>query len=189
MEDHSIQNLAALGQRMRTPPRFLFLEVNKRCNLRCQHCEFWLRNDNDRDSYLSPTRKSEIIAEFAEMSPFGSIVVCGGEPMLDLDEYFAICRDARGHGLRVLSVVNGTRERLRAVLVTALLASLGLLPAAMSHAIGSETQRPIAVVVVGGTISAALLTLIVLPVTFYLACLARDALERRRAERTAAVAA
>lgn len=115
MEDHSIQNLAALGQRMRTPPRFLFLEVNKRCNLRCQHCEFWLRNDNDRDSYLSPTRKSEIIAEFAEMSPFGSIVVCGGEPMLDLDEYFAICRDARGHGLRVLSVVNGTRIRSSAM--------------------------------------------------------------------------
>jgi heavy metal efflux system protein len=87
------------------------------------------------------------------------------------------------------SVVNGTRERLRAVLVTALLASLGLLPAAMSHAIGSETQRPIAVVVVGGTISAALLTLIVLPVTFYLACLARDALERWRAMRSAAAAA
>jgi cobalt-zinc-cadmium resistance protein CzcA len=80
----------------------------------------------------------------------------------------------------VSSVVNGTRERLRAVLVTALLASLGLLPAALSHAIGSETQRPIAVVVVGGTISAALLTLVVLPVTFYLACLAREALDRRR---------
>lgn len=83
------------------------------------------------------------------------------------------------------SVVNGTRERLRAVLVTALLASLGLLPAAMSHAIGSETQRPIAVVVVGGTISAALLTSVVLPVTFYLACLARSALERWRTARTA----
>ena len=43
--------------------------------------------------------------------------------------------------------------------MTALLASLGLLPAALSHAIGSETQRPIAMVVVSGTISAALLTL------------------------------
>jgi Cu/Ag efflux pump CusA len=42
------------------------------------------------------------------------------------------------------AVFQGTRERLRAVLVTALLASLGLLPAALSHAIGSETQRPIA---------------------------------------------
>jgi len=71
------------------------------------------------------------------------------------------------------ATVEGARERLRAVLMTALLASLGLLPAAMSHAIGSETQRPIAVVVVGGTISSALLTLIVLPVTYYWAGRAR----------------
>ena len=74
----------------------------------------------------------------------------------------------------------GTRERLRAVLMTALLASLGLLPAAMSHAIGSETQRPIAVVVVGGTISSALLTLIVLPVSYYWAGAARAWWRRRR---------
>ena len=47
----------------------------------------------------------------------------------------------RGHG--------GARDRLRAVLMTGLLASLGLLPAALSHAIGSETQRPLAAVVVG----------------------------------------
>lgn len=67
------------------------------------------------------------------------------------------------------SVFNGTRERLRAVLMTAFLASLGLLPAALSHAIGSETQRPIAVVVVAGTVSAALVTLVVLPVTYALA--------------------
>ncbi|HET9958019.1 MAG TPA: CusA/CzcA family heavy metal efflux RND transporter [Polyangiaceae bacterium] len=76
------------------------------------------------------------------------------------------------------AAINGTRERLRAVLVTAFLASLGLLPAAMSHAIGSETQRPIAVVVVGGTISAALLTLIVLPVTFYVGSLLVEAFRR-----------
>jgi cobalt-zinc-cadmium resistance protein CzcA len=78
------------------------------------------------------------------------------------------------------AVVQGTRDRLRAVLMTALLASLGLLPAAMSHAIGSETQRPIAVVVVGGTISAAALTLIVLPVSYYYACRLRDRLAARR---------
>ena len=78
------------------------------------------------------------------------------------------------------AVFNGTRERLRAVLVTALLASLGLLPAALSHAIGSETQRPIAVVVVGGTISAALLTLVVLPVTYYAACYLRQRLKLGR---------
>ena len=78
------------------------------------------------------------------------------------------------------AVYEGTRERLRAVLMTAMLASLGLLPAAMSHAIGSETQRPIAVVVVGGTISSALLTLIVLPVSYYWAGAARNWFRRRR---------
>ncbi len=79
------------------------------------------------------------------------------------------------------AVSDGAKERLRAILMTALLASLGLLPAAMSHAIGSETQRPIAVVVVGGTISAALLTLIVLPVSYFWAHQARELWRRRRA--------
>jgi cobalt-zinc-cadmium resistance protein CzcA len=72
------------------------------------------------------------------------------------------------------AVVGGALDRLRAVLITGLLAALGLLPAAVSHAIGSETQRPIAVVVVGGTISAAALTLLVLPVTYYLAARVRE---------------
>ena len=81
------------------------------------------------------------------------------------------------------ATIEGARERLRAVLMTAMLASLGLLPAAMSHAIGSETQRPIAVVVVGGTISSALLTLIVLPVSYYWAGAARAWFERRRTAR------
>jgi cobalt-zinc-cadmium resistance protein CzcA len=78
------------------------------------------------------------------------------------------------------ATIEGTRERLRAILMTALLASLGLLPAAMSHAIGSETQRPIAMVVVSGTISAALLTLIVLPVSYYWAGAARLWWQRKR---------
>jgi len=81
----------------------------------------------------------------------------------------------------------GARERLRAILMTAMLASLGLLPAAMSHAIGSETQRPIAVVVVGGTISSALLTLVVLPVSYYWAGTALAWFRRRAAARAAAV--
>ncbi|HEY1817921.1 MAG TPA: CusA/CzcA family heavy metal efflux RND transporter [Kofleriaceae bacterium] len=87
-------------------------------------------------------------------------------------------RQERGEDLWT-ATIEGTRERLRAVLMTALLASLGLLPAAMSHAIGSETQRPIAVVVVSGTISAALLTLIVLPVSYYWAGLVRERVYRK----------
>src|SRR5205807_9288393 len=64
------------------------------------------------------------------------------------------------------AVVRGSLVRLRTVLMTALLAMLGLFPMALSRAIGSETQRPLAIVVIGGLISATLLTLFVLP-TFY----------------------
>jgi len=49
------------------------------------------------------------------------------------------------------------------VLMTAMMASLGLLPAALSHAVGAETARPFAVVIVGGLVTATLLTLFVLP--------------------------
>jgi len=65
------------------------------------------------------------------------------------------------------AVVQGALVRLRTVLMTALLAMLGLLPMALSRGIGSETQRPLAVVIIGGLISATMLTLIVLP-TLYL---------------------
>ena len=65
------------------------------------------------------------------------------------------------------AVIRGSLVRLRTVLMTGLLAMLGLLPMALSHAIGSETQRPLAVVVIGGLISATILTLVVLP-TLYL---------------------
>ncbi len=71
------------------------------------------------------------------------------------------------------AVRRGALVRLRTVLMTALLAMLGLLPMALSHAIGSETQRPLAVVVIGGLISATVLTLVVLPV-FYLVLFGRD---------------
>ncbi len=64
------------------------------------------------------------------------------------------------------AIIKGASDRLRAVLMTAALAAFGLVPAAMSRAMGAETQRPIAVVIVGGTVSAALLTLIVLPVLY-----------------------
>ena len=64
------------------------------------------------------------------------------------------------------AVVQGSLVRLRTVLMTALLAMLGLLPMALSHAIGAETQRPLAIVVIGGLISATILTLFVLPALY-----------------------
>ncbi len=65
------------------------------------------------------------------------------------------------------AVLQGAATRLRTVLMTALLAMLGLLPMALSHGIGSETQRPLAIVIIGGLVSATFLTLVVLP-TLYL---------------------
>ena len=61
------------------------------------------------------------------------------------------------------AVHEGSMSRLRTVLMTGLLAMFGLLPMALSHSIGAETQRPLAIVVIGGLISATLLTLLVLP--------------------------
>ena len=61
---------------------------------------------------------------------------------------------------------DGALVRLRTVLMTTLLAMLGLTPMALSHAIGSEVQRPLAVVIIGGLFSAAALTLLVLPALY-----------------------
>jgi heavy metal efflux system protein len=63
-------------------------------------------------------------------------------------------------------VMEGTNTRLRPVLMTASVASLGFLPMAISHSVGAEVQRPLATVVIGGLLTATLLTLIVLPVIY-----------------------
>ena len=55
------------------------------------------------------------------------------------------------------------RYRIRSVLMTAMMAMLGLMPAALSHGIGSESQRPLAVVIIGGLVGATLFTLFVFP--------------------------
>ena len=65
-----------------------------------------------------------------------------------------------------MAAMQGSLNRLRTVLMTALLAMLGLFPMAISTAIGSETQKPLAVVVIGGLVSATLLTLFVLPTLY-----------------------
>mgnify|MGYP000005144479 FL=1 len=64
------------------------------------------------------------------------------------------------------AIRDGAVLRMRPIIMTALMAGLGLLPAALSHGIGSETQRPFAVVIVGCIISATICTLFLLPVLF-----------------------
>ncbi len=80
-------------------------------------------------------------------------------------------RRARGHSIEE-AAVEGAVMRLRPIMVTSLVATLGLLPAALSHAIGSDSQRPFAIVIVGGLISGLLLSIFLLP-TLY-AWVARD---------------
>ena len=66
------------------------------------------------------------------------------------------------------AVLEGSATRLRPVLMTAILASIGLVPAAISTGIGSDTQKPLAIVIIGGLISATALTLFALPVLYAL---------------------
>jgi cobalt-zinc-cadmium resistance protein CzcA len=77
------------------------------------------------------------------------------------------------------AVVTGAATRLRPVLMTALVASLGFMPMALSHGAGAEVQRPLATVVIGGIVTSTLLTLIVLPTLYVL-------IERRTASRRSA---
>jgi cobalt-zinc-cadmium resistance protein CzcA len=73
-------------------------------------------------------------------------------------------------GMLRQAVLDGAALRMRPVMMTALLAGLGLLPAALSHAIGSQAQRPLALVIVGGMMTTTLLTLMVLPVIYLVVC-------------------
>jgi cobalt-zinc-cadmium resistance protein CzcA len=72
---------------------------------------------------------------------------------------------ARGHSIEE-SAVEGAVLRLRPIMMTMLVATLGLLPAAMSHGIGSDSQRPFAIVIVGGLISDLVMSIFLLPTLY-----------------------
>ncbi|MBS1977454.1 MAG: efflux RND transporter permease subunit [Bacteroidetes bacterium] len=74
---------------------------------------------------------------------------------------------AAGNSLRQ-SIMDGALTRVRPVVMTALMAGIGLMPAALSTGIGSETQRPLAVVMIGGLLSDTILTLITLPAIYFI---------------------
>jgi cobalt-zinc-cadmium resistance protein CzcA len=65
------------------------------------------------------------------------------------------------------AIIEGVKSRIRPVVMTALMAAIGLLPAAMSTGIGSESQKPLAIVIIGGLITATILTLLVFPNIYY----------------------
>jgi len=75
--------------------------------------------------------------------------------------------ERRHQGMSVMdAILNGATDRLRPVLMASMLALLGLLPMAVSTGIGSETQQPFAVVIVGGMFTTFLIAMLVLPVIY-----------------------
>jgi cobalt-zinc-cadmium resistance protein CzcA len=80
------------------------------------------------------------------------------------------------------AAVEGSVLRLRPIMMTMLVASVGLLPAALSHGIGSDSQRPFAIVIVGGLIAALILGVYLLPTLYVWAASDRDALSRPEGE-------
>ena len=115
-----------------------------------------------------------ILALYATGTPLSVSAAIGfialfGQAVLNGVVMVTYFNQLRAQGLSALqAVIDGAQVRLRTVLMTALLAMLGLLPMALSTSIGAETQRPLALVVIGGLISATILTLIVLPVLYLL---------------------
>jgi cobalt-zinc-cadmium resistance protein CzcA len=82
----------------------------------------------------------------------------------------AFIRSLREQGMLLdKAIYEGALTRLRPVLMTALVASLGFVPMAVATGTGAEVQRPLATVVIGGILSSTMLTLLVLPILYWLA--------------------
>lgn len=96
-------------------------------------------------------------------------IALSGVAVLNGVVMLSFIRDLRMRGSELLeSIREGALTRLRPVLMTALVASLGFVPMALNIGAGSEVQRPLATVVIGGVVSSTLLTLLVLPALYFL---------------------
>jgi cobalt-zinc-cadmium resistance protein CzcA len=109
-----------------------------------------------RGMYLS------ISASIGFVALFGVAVLNG----IVLVDHINELRKENGGDLKQL-ILNGSADRLRPVLMTALVASLGFIPMAFNTGPGSEVQRPLATVVIGGLITSTFLTLLVLPIIYH----------------------
>jgi cobalt-zinc-cadmium resistance protein CzcA len=101
-----------------------------------------------------------VSSELGFLALFGVCVQSG----VILLEYINQLR-ARGHSVED-AAIEGSVVRLRPIMMTMLVATLGLLPAAMSHAIGSDSQRPFAIVIVGGLITNLAMSIFLLPTLY-----------------------
>ncbi|MDP2884738.1 MAG: efflux RND transporter permease subunit [Ignavibacteria bacterium] len=109
-----------------------------------------------RDLPLSVSASIGFIALFGVAVLNGVVMISYINQLLD-----------EGHDLTI-AIIKGSSDRLRPVLMTALVASFGFIPMALSHGTGAEIQRPLATVVIGGLVTSTLLTMFVLPVLYSL---------------------
>ena len=86
-------------------PQILYVELNERCNLRCEHCEFW---KHDRQLGMDDALLRQIVQEFSAMGG-KTVVTCGGEASLEGYRFWNLHAAARACGLNSFSVTNGTR--------------------------------------------------------------------------------
>jgi len=114
--------------------------------------------------------------EFSVSSELGFLALFGVsvESGVILLEYINQLR-ARGHSVEE-AAIEGSVVRLRPIMMTMLVATLGLLPAAVSHAIGSDSQRPFAIVIVGGLITNLAMSVFLLPTLYVWVARPNDAL-------------
>ena len=95
-------------------------------------------------------------------------IALSGVAVLNGVVMLSFIKELRESGLELAQAVwQGASQRLRPVLMTALVASLGFVPMAFNTGTGAEVQRPLATVVIGGIISSTLLTLVVLPALYH----------------------
>lgn len=90
--------------------------------------------------------------------------ICIQNGVILLSQFYKNLRETSDLGTAIGDAV---RARTRPVIMTALMAAIGLLPAAISSGIGSESQKPLAIVIIGGLVTATLFTLLVFPIFFY----------------------
>ncbi|MFA5534787.1 MAG: efflux RND transporter permease subunit, partial [Mariniphaga sp.] len=109
-----------------------------------------------RGMYLSVSASIGFVALFG-------VAVLNGIVLID---HINELRASGGLSLKK-SILDGAANRLRPVLMTALVASLGFIPMAFNTGPGSEVQRPLATVVIGGLVTSTMLTLMVLPIIYY----------------------
>ena len=97
-------------------------------------------------------------------------IILFGVATIDGIVLIGVIRDNLKHHMRLKdAIVSGVKSRIRPVVMIALMGSMGLLPAALSTGMGSEIQKPLAIMIVGGLIICLILSFTILPVVFYYA--------------------